>query len=77
MRGYFSHSTFPRMIQEITTTLKFKSEVIFITYTVTEGFLNCLFRTEVIMSFPITSIVEWFPVCPVLGVALLSGGGEG
>lgn len=76
MRGYFSHSTFPRTIQEI-TTLKFKSEVIFITYTVTEVFLNCLFRIEVTMSLPITSIVGWFPVCPVLGVALLSGGGEG
>lgn len=56
MRGCFSHSIVSRRIQE-TTTFKFKSELIFIMYTVTEGSLNCLFRIEVIMSFPITSIV--------------------
>lgn len=36
MKGYFSHLVVPRTIREM-TTFKVKFEVIFMTYTVTEG----------------------------------------
>lgn len=36
MRGCFSHSMASRMIKKM-TTLKFKSEVVFMIYTMTEG----------------------------------------